>query len=70
MLGVWELTASERRVAVLVAEGWTNRGIGERLGVSHRTVERHINGIYRKLDYDYRHSKRVKLARHIWEGAC
>ena len=69
MSGVWELTAAERRVAALVAEGWTNLVIAESRGVSHRTVERHINGIYRKLDCDYRHSKRVKLARHVWEGS-
>jgi two-component system response regulator FixJ len=35
------LTAREREVAVLLAEGMANREIGERLGISPRTVEVH-----------------------------
>lgn len=43
------LTAREREVAQMVAEGLTNRNIGERLGISHRTVEIHRANAMHKL---------------------
>jgi DNA-binding NarL/FixJ family response regulator len=43
------LTPRERDVALLIAEGLTARQIGSRLGVSHRTVEKHISNLYDKL---------------------
>lgn len=43
------LTTSERSVARLVAEGLTNRQIGERLFISPRTVDAHLAHIFRKL---------------------
>lgn len=47
----WEpiLTARELSVAMLVAEGRTNREIAERLTVSVRTVEVHIGRLFTKL---------------------
>src|SRR5262249_18631021 len=36
------LTTRERQVAALVAGGHTNAAIGERLGISRRTVESHL----------------------------
>jgi DNA-binding CsgD family transcriptional regulator len=44
-----ELTATEERVAALVAEGLTNREVAARLFVSDRTVEGHLSRIYAKL---------------------
>ncbi|HST83732.1 MAG TPA: LuxR C-terminal-related transcriptional regulator [Kineosporiaceae bacterium] len=44
------LTRREREVAGLVAEGLTNREIAERLVVSPRTVEGHMDNIMRKLE--------------------
>lgn len=44
------LTATERRVLRLVAEGLTSREIAERLFVSPRTVEHHREHIREKLD--------------------
>ena len=43
------LTPSERDVCALVAEGLTSREIGERLLISRRTVETHLQHTYRKL---------------------
>ncbi|MGH2451440.1 MAG: LuxR C-terminal-related transcriptional regulator [Candidatus Limnocylindria bacterium] len=45
-----EVTAREREVLRLLAEGLTNRQIAERLVVSEHTVHRHVTNILRKLD--------------------
>jgi DNA-binding NarL/FixJ family response regulator len=45
-----ELTAREREVLALVAEGRTDRGIAEALWLSPKTVETHVRTIFRKLD--------------------
>jgi DNA-binding NarL/FixJ family response regulator len=47
---VRELTAREREVLALMAEGLTDRGIAERLWVTQKTVETHAVHIFRKLD--------------------
>jgi DNA-binding NarL/FixJ family response regulator len=44
------LTASERRIATLAAEGRTNREIAQALFVTQRTVETHLTHVYAKLD--------------------
>ena len=44
-----ELTPREREVLALMAEGLTDRGIGERLFVTPKTVETHIRHIFGKL---------------------
>ncbi|MEU3742765.1 LuxR family transcriptional regulator [Streptomyces sp. NPDC032198] len=43
------LSDAERRVAVLAAQGSTNRAIAARLYVTPSTVEQHLTRIYRKL---------------------
>jgi predicted ATPase/DNA-binding NarL/FixJ family response regulator len=43
------LTVREREVAVLIAQGKTNREIADTLVVSHRTVETHVSTILSKL---------------------
>jgi DNA-binding NarL/FixJ family response regulator len=43
------LTAREREVLALMAEGRTNRGIGRRLFLTERTVETHVASIITKL---------------------
>jgi pimeloyl-ACP methyl ester carboxylesterase/DNA-binding CsgD family transcriptional regulator len=43
------LTAREREVAALIAEGLTNHAIASRLAVAPRTAEAHVENIRRKL---------------------
>lgn len=44
------LTPSERRIAILAAEGRSNREIAQALFVTSKTVETHLSHAYRKLD--------------------
>jgi DNA-binding NarL/FixJ family response regulator len=44
-----ELTPREREVLSLMAEGLTDKGIGERLFVTPKTVETHVRHIFAKL---------------------
>jgi DNA-binding CsgD family transcriptional regulator len=43
------LTAQERQIATLAATGLTNKQIGQRLFLSHRTVGAHLHRIFPKL---------------------
>src|SRR5262249_53177932 len=56
-----ELTPQELQIALLVAEGRTNKEVGAALFLSHKTVEFHLGRIYRKLNV----GSRVELARHF-----
>ncbi|MGW8359080.1 helix-turn-helix transcriptional regulator [Streptomyces wedmorensis] len=60
----WDaLTASERKVARLVAAGHTNRSAAEALVVSPHTVNTHLSSIFRKLAVRSRvHLARIVLA--------
>jgi DNA-binding NarL/FixJ family response regulator len=44
-----ELTPREREVLALMAEGYSNAGIGRRLFITESTVEKHVHGIMMKL---------------------
>jgi DNA-binding CsgD family transcriptional regulator len=52
--GLDALTASERRVAQLAAEGMTNKEIAQTLFVTIKTVEVHLSHAYRKLEISSR----------------
>ncbi len=56
-----ELTAREREVLALLAEGLTDRGISERLWLTPKTVETHVRHILSKLGLasDTLHNRRV-----------
>jgi DNA-binding CsgD family transcriptional regulator len=60
--GLDSLTASERRVARLVADGRTNREVAQSLFVSARTVEGHLTSVYRKLEVSSRNELPAALA--------
>ena len=55
------LTAAERRVADLVAEGRTNREVAAALFLGERTVASHLTHIYAKLGV----RSRTELARRL-----
>jgi len=52
--GLDALTASERRVATLAAEGRSNKEIAQLLFVTVKTVEVHLSSVYRKLTIESR----------------
>jgi DNA-binding NarL/FixJ family response regulator len=58
------LTPREQEILALVAEGLSNAAISERIVITKRAVERHINSIFSKLGLaDAEHfSRRVKAA--------
>jgi DNA-binding CsgD family transcriptional regulator/tetratricopeptide (TPR) repeat protein len=63
----WErLTASERRVAELAAEGKGNPEIAQTLYVTRKTVETHLGHVYRKLGI----AGRGELERALASGAA
>lgn len=47
--GADDLTARERQVLALIADGGTNREVAEQLGLSAKTVNRHVENIFDKL---------------------
>ncbi len=52
------LTSREAQVAALVAEGYSNRDIGTRLGITEQTVKNHLTATYDKTGV----RSRVQLA--------
>jgi DNA-binding NarL/FixJ family response regulator len=56
------LTASELRVALMAAEGMTNREIAQALFVTTKTVETHLHHAFQKLDVDSRTQLGAALA--------
>jgi NarL family two-component system response regulator LiaR len=55
---VKKITAREKDVGVLIAEGLTNIEIGQRLDISKYTVKKHVSNIMQKL----RISRRSQIA--------
>ena len=60
--GLEALTASERRIAELAAEGLTNREIAQTLFITARTVEGHLTHVFTKLDVKARTALPAALA--------
>jgi predicted ATPase/DNA-binding CsgD family transcriptional regulator len=57
------LTRREREIAVLVAEGLSNRAIAQRLVLSTRTVDGHVQNLLAKLGYSSRSQVAAWVAR-------
>jgi DNA-binding NarL/FixJ family response regulator len=56
-----QLTPQERQIAQMAADGLTNREIGQKLYLSHRTVGSHLYRIFPKLDI----TSRAQLASRL-----
>ncbi|GAB2798655.1 LuxR family transcriptional regulator [Streptomyces chlorus] len=63
------LSASESRVAVLAAQGCSNRQIAQRLHLTVSTVEQHLTRVYRKLDITRRQDIPADLPQSLVEGS-
>jgi DNA-binding NarL/FixJ family response regulator len=59
------LSKRETEVLRLLAEGRSNRAIGERLFISPKTVEHHVSRIYSKLGLGTRAEAAAYAARHL-----
>ena len=64
----FSLTAPESEVLLWIAKGKSNRDIGDILGLSARTVNKHLEQIYVKLGVENRASAAVKAAHILHQG--
>ena len=62
-----ELTAREQQVLSLIAEGLSNRQIGEKLFISAKTASVHVSAILRKLGASTR-TEACSCASHEFVG--
>ena len=58
------LSDQERRIVEFIADGMTNRGIAERLGLSEHTVKTYVSSALRKLGFKNRAQAAAVIARH------
>jgi DNA-binding CsgD family transcriptional regulator len=61
------LTQRESEVLLWIARGKSNRDIGEILGLSPRTVNKHLEQVYSKLGVENRASAAIK-ATHVLQS--
>lgn len=59
-----DLTTQERRILELIADGMTNREIGEQVFLSEKTVKHYVSNILGKLGLNRRAEAAAYLARH------
>ena len=60
-----QLTAQELQIAQLAADGLSNREIGQRLYLSHRTISTHLYRVFPKLGI----ASRAELSAALASGA-
>jgi len=58
------LSPQEERILQLIAEGWTNRQIGDELRLAEKTVKNYVSSILSKLEVARRAEAAAYLARH------
>lgn len=58
------LSQREREVLTLMAEGFSNQSIAERLGIGEKTVKTHVSNVLGKLDV----SDRTQAAVYAWKS--
>jgi DNA-binding NarL/FixJ family response regulator len=63
--GRTEVTGREHEVLELVAEGLGNRDLAERLGISTRTAQKHVENLFKKLGV---HDRTELVARAFRQG--
>jgi DNA-binding CsgD family transcriptional regulator len=68
LTGLDALTASERRVAQMAADGASNKEIAQALFVTVKTVEMHLGRVYRKLEITSRSQLAGVLGRSAVQG--
>ncbi|MGH3307887.1 MAG: response regulator transcription factor [Nocardioides sp.] len=61
------LTEQERKILALIAEGMTNRQIGERLYLAEKTVKNYVSSILSKLGLE-RRTQAAVLATKLLRG--
>jgi DNA-binding NarL/FixJ family response regulator len=59
------LSAQERQVLILLAEGLTNRQIGERLFLAEKTIKNHVTAVLSKMGMARRTEAAVYAAKHL-----
>ncbi len=63
----YSLTTREAEVLLWIAQGKTNRDVGEILGLSPRTVNKHLEQIYQKLGVENRASAAIAVIKALDE---
>ncbi|WP_051510644.1 response regulator [Intrasporangium oryzae] len=58
------LSPTERRILDLVADGMTNRAIGEQLGLAEKTVKNYVSSVLAKMGMERRTQAAVYAATH------
>ncbi len=59
--GVSDLSPQQREVALLLAQGKSNREIAEEMGLSFNTASFHVKQVYAKLKVNQRNAVESKL---------
>ena len=59
------LTRQELKVIMLIASGFSNAEIGEKLFISESTVKTHTNRIFKKIDVKNRLQAALWAAKHL-----
>jgi DNA-binding NarL/FixJ family response regulator len=60
-----DLSARERQVLLLVAEGLANKQIATRLGIAERTVKVHLGSVFRRIGVADRTSAALWARDHL-----